>query len=46
MIRKNGGILKPNNKAMLILLLIPENSSFKEQNTPKCQNFFDKQIIA
>jgi len=43
--RTNGEILKPTNKAILILLLIPENSSFKQQNTPTCHNFCGKQII-
>jgi len=37
--RTNGEILKPTNKTMLILFLIPENSNFKEQNTPKFQIF-------
>lgn len=41
----NGEILKPTNKATQILLLIPENSIFKQQNTPTCHIFCGKQII-
>jgi hypothetical protein len=41
----NGEILNPTDKATQILLLIPENSSFKQQNTPTCHNFCGKQII-